>query len=72
MLSKVVGDPASGDLVEPVLEPAFGGVVAEVGHLTGHGHDGFLDHVLGFGVLQAGFAGDVIDEAPIGFEKITP
>src|SRR5206468_9971653 len=71
-LTELVPDPPLGDLEQPTLERAVRRVGFELPDLLGHRDDGFLDHLLGFGVAKAGFDRHAVDQFPIGIEEILP
>src|SRR5436190_11968422 len=51
---------------------SLGQIVLEAGHLFGYGHERLLHGVLRFGIAQAGFAGQAVNQLAIGVEEIPP
>ena len=61
-LAELVCDAPAGDLEEPALEGAAGGIVVEAIRAAGDGEEGLLEGVVGLGIGEAGAAGEAVDE----------
>ena len=70
--AELVDNAPAGHIQEPSFKGADGRVVFESRHVPGDREHRFLDDILRFGVGQAGFAGDAVDQFPIRIEELLP
>jgi hypothetical protein len=48
----MIDNTPTGQLQQPAFERTDGRVVFELGHLLGHGNDGFLNRILRLGIAE--------------------
>src|SRR6266853_1792250 len=65
-------NPPTCDEHQPALERPERRIVFEPWYLPGHNDDRLLHHILGLGIVQAGFDRDAVNQPCIRVEELLP